>query len=328
MTAIDPHMLPILEALRHGPPVDLRAMPIAEARTCFEAQQTPWAWCPTAMAESRELSLPGSGGPMRARLHLPVADQPLPLVIFVHGGGWTFGSVDTHDGTMRILAADSGCAVLGIDYRLAPEHPFPAPVDDVLAAMAFARSGALGVAIDPGRIALCGDSAGANLCLSALITLRDQGAALPLTAALFYGCYAPHFDTSSHKHLGDGRFLMRTEMMRWYWANFLGTTQAPSPASAPLLANLGGLPPLYLNAAGLDPLLDDTTMLVERLASQGVRHHVDIWPGVIHGFVRLARDLPLARQALQQASRWLASHLDPQSDGENAAAHNPRRTIP
>jgi acetyl esterase len=313
--SVDPHMRPILDALRAGPAVDLRALPIREARALFEAQQTPWAWCPVAMAGSRELSVPGVAGLMRARLHLPVTDNPLPLIIFVHGGGWTFGSIDTHDGTMRILAAVSGCAVLGIDYRLAPEHPFPAPLDDVLAALAFARSGALGAAVDPGRIALCGDSAGANLCLGAMTALRDRGCNLPLTAALIYGCYAPLFDTPSHKRLGDGSFMMRTEMMRWYWANFLGAMRQPAADAAPLHARLGGLPPLYLSAAGLDPLLDDTILLSEKLAEEGIRHRVDIWPGVTHGFVRLARDLPLARQALKEAGDWLADHLDPPSDG-------------
>lgn len=313
----DPVMAQILARLKAAPAVDLRALPLDEARSAFTQAQAPFVWCPTPMAATRELEVPGAAGPLRARLYLP-SDQPgLPVVIFAHGGGWTFGSVETHDGSMRILAAESGCAVLGFDYRLAPEHPFPAPLDDVLAVLAHVEGGGLGAACDPARIALSGDSAGANLALGALIARRDAGQPLPATAALFYGCYAPVFDTDSHRRLGDGTWLLGTEMMRWYWRNFLGAIAAGAapPACAPLHADLAGLPPLYLNAAGLDPLLDDTTGLAQRLASAGVRYRLDIWPGVVHGFHRLARDLPLARLALAAAGAFLNTTLNDKKPG-------------
>jgi acetyl esterase len=307
---VDPDMARILAAMKAAPAVDLSALPIADARALFEAQQTPWAWCDVAMAETRELTVPGGAGPLRARLHRPVAANNLPVILFVHGGGWTFGSIDTHGGTMRMLAARSGCAVLGIDYRLAPECPFPGPMEDALAALAFIEAGGLGADVDASRIALAGDSAGANLALGALLTRRDAGGRMPATAVLIYGCYAPLFDTPSHARLGDGTFNMRTDMMRWYWANFLGPhAAAPPPAAAPLNADLAGLPPLYLNAAGLDPLVDDTTMLVERLSAAGVRHRFDLWPGVVHGFVRLARELPMARHAVAAAGDWVREVL-------------------
>lgn len=310
---VDPAMQAILEVMRKGPAIDLRALPIAEARVSFETQQIPWSWSPESMAEVREIVIPAQAGSLRARLYLPTGQAGLPVVIFAHGGGWTFGSIDTHDGTMRMLASASGAAVLGIDYRLAPEHPFPAPLEDILSALAFVEAGKLGMACDAGRIALAGDSAGANLALGAMIARRDLGGAVPLTAALFYGCYAPIFDTDSHARLGDGTYLLRTEMMRWYWANFLGPfapEKAPA-ACAPLSAELAGLPPLYLNAAGLDPLLDDTMMLSARLAKAGVRHRLDIWPGVVHGFLRLARELPMARLALTEAGHYLRQAFNP-----------------
>lgn len=300
---IDPSMQRILAAMRLVPKVDLRALPIAEARATFIAQQTPWGWCPHPMEEVRQLSVGG----MRARLYVPPGNAPRPVALYLHGGGWVFGDIDTHDGTMHWLAAASGCAVLGIDYRLAPEHPFPAAHEDALAATTFIRSGALGPACDATRVALAGDSAGANLALGALLAMRDAGQTLPDTACLFYGCYAPIFDTPSNAANGDGAFILSTEMMRWYWAQFLGALapeNAP-PACAPLFADLAGLPPLYLNSAGLDPLLDDTTMLASRLAAAGVRYRLDAWPGVIHGFLRMARDLPMARSALIAAGAHL-----------------------
>lgn len=302
----DPDMARILAAMRMVPKIDLRTLPMAAARTTFIEQQTPWAWCPHVLAETRELTVPGAAGPMRGRLYRPEGAGPLPVVVFIHGGGWTFGDIDTHGGTMHWLAATSGCAVLGFDYRLAPEHPFPAPLDDVNAAIAFVRAGGLGAPCDASRIALAGDSAGANLALGALIAARDEKRPMADTACLFYGCFGPVFDTPSHKQNGVD-YLLTTEMMRWYWANFLGPFKADAApaACAPLYADVSGLPPLYLNAAGLDPLLDDTTIMVSRLAAAGVRHRFDLWPGVVHGFLRLARELPAAREALVAAGDYL-----------------------
>ncbi len=306
-------MQAILDDLARAPAVDLRTLPIDEARRTFERQQAPWVWSAEPMAESRDLSIPGPAGPIRARLHRPKADPGPPLVLFAHGGGWTFGSIDTHDGTMRSLATASGAAVLGIDYRLSPDHPFPGPLDDVMAALAFVEAGGLGDACDPTRIALAGDSAGANLALGALVRRRAEGGALPRTAALFYGCYGPVFGTPSHERFGGGPYLLRTEMMRWYWGNFLGphAADAAPAACAPLFAPLEGLPPLYLNAAGLDPLLDDTTIISGRLSAAGVRHTLDVWPGVVHGFMRLARGLPVARDAIAAAGRHLRQSFNP-----------------
>jgi acetyl esterase len=308
---VDPHMAAILAEMRSKPAVDLRAMPMAEARATFTAQQVPWVWSPRPMAEERDLTIPVAGGAMNARLFRSDLTQRSPVIIFAHGGGWTFGNIETHCGTMRTLALQSGCAVLGVDYRLAPEHPFPTPTNDIVAALDFVRKGGLGDACDPGRVALAGDSAGANIALGALVALRDRGEAMPATAALFYGCYAPDFDTASHKRFGAGSYVLATAGMRWYWANFLGATAMESapPAAAPLRADLSGLPPLYLNAAGLDPLLDDTTQLVARLSDAGVRHRFDLWPGVIHGFMRLARELPAAREAIAAAAAHLKTHL-------------------
>ncbi|MHB2170126.1 alpha/beta hydrolase [Alsobacter sp. R-9] len=318
MTAfIDPHQSAILDAMRAQPGVDLKTLPIAEARATFEANQRPWVHCPVPAGPVEEFQIPTPAGPMRGRLYWPEGrgeggHEPIPLVVFAHGGGWTFGSVDTHGGTMQTLAAFSGCAVLGMDYRLAPEHPFPAPLEDVLAAVAFARAGGLGAGIDASRMALAGDSAGANLSLGAMLALRDARLPVPQTATLFYGCFGPVFDTASHRAFGDGTYLLSTVNMQWYWRNFVREEglAAPHPHAAPLTADLAGLPPLYLNAAGLDPLLDDTLIMCERLSHAGVRNRFDLWPGVVHGFLRLARELPAAVHALRAAGDHLRQTLN------------------
>lgn len=326
-SVVHPAMQRLLSMLTANPAPDFKTLPIAVARDNFEKQQSPWCWCPMPLAEVREMTVPGAAGPMRARLYLPIKGAALPVVLYLHGGGWTFGSVDTHDGIMRALAALGGCAVLGVDYRLAPEHPFPAPLDDTLAVLSFIEKGGLGADADPARIAVSGDSAGANLALGAMVARKAAGGRVPDTAALFYGCYAPLFDTGSHAANGDGRFLLSSVNMRWYWNNFLGSyTDAAAPAAcAPLTADLAGLPPLYLNAASLDPLVDDTLILSQRLAAAGVEHRFDLWPGVVHGFLRFTRDLEPARAALSAAAAYLAEKLNANNTGRTDpwnAAHS------
>ena len=307
---VDPDMLPILEAMRAAPPIDYTAMPIEAARDVFEQGMAPWNALSPQNLLVEDLTIGGAAGPLRARLFRPDAEK-LPLIVFVHGGGWTFGSVDSHQNEMRYLALKSGSAVLGFDYRRGPEAPFPAPLDDVLAVIEAVRAGILGDRADASRLALAGDSAGANLALGALLALREAGKPLPQAAGLFYGCFAPVFDTESHRLFGDGSFGLTTERMRWYWGNFLGAAaDVPPLIAAPLDADLRGLPPLYLMAAGLDCLRDDTFALAERLEAIGAVHEVATVPGVIHGFLGRAPRLPVAQNALAEAGVFLAEKLE------------------
>jgi acetyl esterase len=314
---IDPQMETILQRMKAGPAVDFRAMPIAEARAAADAATLPWSVGAPAI-ESRELTVPGEGHAMRARLYLPDGSEPSQLILYVHGGGWTFGSIDTHDGTMRGLAVESGCAVLGIDYRLAPEKPFPAPLDDVLAAIAYIEEGGLGAPISAWGLAIAGDSAGANLALAALIRRRDQGLAPLAAAALFYGCYEPDFGTASHAAFGGGDFLLTSVNMRWYWNNFLGGEgDGTTSLAAPVRSDLAGLPPLYLSAAGLDPLRDDTIRLARRLGEAGACFRFDHVPGVVHGCLRMWRELDAARAMLAAGGVYMADHLKNKKAGGN-----------
>jgi acetyl esterase len=307
---VDPHMAKVLEQIRANAAPDYRAMPVAEARRAYEQLALPWNHGPDVAVEVTELSIPGPSLPIRSRLYNASETSRTPLVIYIHGGGWTFGSLDTHDGLVRHLTIATGCAVLGIDYRLAPEHPFPAGLDDVLAAIKYAQDGRFGDKIDSRRIALAGDSAGANLALAALVAWREKNEAPIATAALLYGNYAPIFDTDSHRRFGEGDYRLSSTMVRWYWRNYLGTESEDTlTLAAPLRANLSGLPPLYLNAAGLDPLLDETYLLSRRLTGFGIGHHIDIFPGVVHGFLRMTRDLPAGRKGLQAAGAFLRSAL-------------------
>lgn len=306
---IDPDMLPILEEMRAAPPVDYAGMPIADARRIFDTGAAYWRALSPINVLAEDLTLPGASGPMRARLYRPSATGTLPLIVYVHGGGWTFGSVDSHENEMRYLALGANAAVLGFDYRLAPEAPFPAPLDDTLAAIAAARSGRLAGKADTTRWAIAGDSAGAHLALAAMLSVRAAGDDLPVAAGLLYGCYAPRFDNESNALFGGGDFGLSNARMRWYWANLLGGV-APGLLSAPLDADFAGLPPAYLLAAGLDPLRDDTLQLAERFATAGVAHELVTVPGVIHGFLGRAARLPAAQRALRDAGAFLSAKLN------------------
>lgn len=300
----------ILARARAAPPIDYAAMGMAAARDLFLANNRYWNEPLVQLDEVVDLELRGRDAPMRGRLYRPRKDPRLPVIVYVHGGGWTFGNVDSHDRCMRLLAMESGAVVLGVDYRLAPENPFPAGLDDVLAALEWLVRDGARAGLEPERVALAGDSAGANIALAALASLRDRHRWSPVGAALFYGCYAPIFDTASHRRFGGGDYILSTARMRWYWSNYLGPLAEDSTTLAtPLRIPLHGLPRLFLNAAGLDPLLDDTLLLAMRLAHAGTPYELDLVPGVVHGCMQQTRDEPAAAASLSRAARYLAGVL-------------------
>ena len=210
----DPQMAATLERLAAtSPAVDYKTMSIDEARRLFDAAAIPWSeGAPEMPARALTIGLPGRS--LRARLYTPAAGPLDAVTVYIHGGGWTFGYVDTHDGVMRRLAVSLGTPVLGFDYRLAPEHPFPLPLDDTLAVIAYVEEGGLGAPMPAGRIAVAGDSAGANLALAALIARRDAGQPALAAGGLFYGCYAPDFSTPSHAAFGSGTYHLSSVNMR------------------------------------------------------------------------------------------------------------------
>lgn len=309
MTGFDPNDVPNPEmaaimarlAAEDGHLPDPTTVPAAEGRAQAEAGNLRWNRDLPAM-ETAELTLPGGDGPRPARLFRPSSARG--AILYIHGGGWAFCSLDTHDRAMRCLAEATGMAVIGIDYRLAPEHPYPAGLDDAVAAWR-ALPEVLGLS---GPFGVSGDSAGANLALA--LTLREQGAGrrLPEFGLLFYGVYAVDHETDSHQRFGPGGYgLTSAKMIRyrdWY---------APDPATwgdpsvSPLAASdaaLAALPPLYLNAAGLDPLLGDTLALGDRLRALGRADPVRVHRGVIHGFMQMTSALAEARTAFAEAGAW------------------------
>lgn len=300
---VDPQIAEILRETQAAGLPALSCLSIEAARAQAAQNNLPWNQDPPPLASVTDLAMPGPKGPIALRHYRPRAAATLPLVIYLHGGGWAICSLDTHDRLMRLLALDSGAAVIGVDYRLAPEHPFPAPLDDCVAAVRWIKREARQLSVDPDRIVLAGDSAGANLALASLLSLRDAGERAPKGGALFYGCYACRFDTPAHARFGDGSWRLGTSEMRWFWRMYLGDAQAENPLAEPLHADLRGLPPLYLTAAALDPLYDDTAELDRRLQAAGATRQLEIHPGVVHGFMQMSLRCAAARTAIADAGR-------------------------
>ena len=253
------------------------------------------------------LALPGRT--IGADLYHPGGDRPPPLMIFAHGGGWVVGSAATHRDLGMRIAAQSGVAVLNVDYRLAPEHPFPAPCDDVYDALCWAAAQADELAIDARRIAVGGDSAGAHLAAGAAVTARDRGGPELAFQWLLYPTVEPVFDNRSNREFGAGPGLT-TDDMRYFWQQFLpGGLELDDPRAVPSRAeSLSDLAPALVLVAGHDPLRDEGERHATRLDEAGVRVQLVRAADMTHGFARLGvvcdearRELDLALVALRDA---------------------------
>lgn len=291
-----PEMRAVLDRLlaEDGPVPDPTTLPPEEGRALSEAANRRWNNGEPAMAQLIRRDTPLGG---MANIYLPESDRGGDAILFIHGGGWAFCSAATHDGAARQLAEACGAAVVSFDYRLAPEHPYPAGLEDCLTIWAARHD------ILPGRRwSVAGDSAGANLAVATM--LRLQGRDLPASGLLFYGVYDADFDSPSYVEIADGPGLTRGKMQRyWDWYAPRDTRIADpclTPARAPDAA-LRALPPLYLNAAELDPLRSDSEAFVARLSALGRRDPYDLIPGVIHGFMQMSLWLPQSAAAYLRA---------------------------
>ncbi|MFD1198554.1 alpha/beta hydrolase [Brucella gallinifaecis] len=246
-------------------------------------------------------------GSARCRLKVLVPPEAQAgAILFVHGGGFAFCSPETHERCARVLAIESGLPVVLPDYRLAPENPYPAGLLDVIAAWRNIFKVTASAEVSQGPLIIAGDSAGANLALASMLHEQTTGRPMPAGALLFYGNYAHSFDTPSYMEFADGPGLTREKMQR-YWAFYAGQKCiVDDPLACPLMADdeaLAALPPLYLLAAVVDPLLSDTQLLFERLIAVGRKDDLDIVPGVMHGFLQNSRELVAARNALATAGQ-------------------------
>lgn len=264
-----------------------------------------------AAVQVRDLMLPGAAGPLAARLYdTDLGAQGRPALLFLHGGGWVQGGIDTHDGLCGQLALEAGVRVIALDYRLAPEHPWPAAPDDVLAVWRALEADPGAVGIDPARLAVGGDSAGGNLAAVLIHDLAEAGQAGPAAQLLIYPALDAGFATPSMQSLARAYVLSR-DRMEWYVAQYLPPGADPfHPRAAPARSpHLAAAPPTFIVTAGHDPLRDDGAQHAERLRAAGVEAIYREYPGQIHVFLSVRKAIPEGRAALTEAAGWLRGRL-------------------
>jgi acetyl esterase len=269
---------------------------------------------PIPMARVEAVEIPGQAGPIPARFYVPggLPAAPPPLLVFFHAGGWVIGDLDTHDGVCRFLAAGAGTAVLSIDYRLAPEHPFPAAVEDAWAGFAWAIANAASLGIDSARIAVGGDSAGGNLAAVVSLLARAAGGPMPAMQLLIYPPTDSAGDLPSRQLFSEGFLLTKGDMDNFERHYLPPGTDATDPRVSILLApDLSGLPPAYVATAGFDPLRDEGEAYALRMREAGTQVALRRHPGLIHGFANLTAVSRSSRGAMLEIAGALRMGLAP-----------------
>ncbi len=294
-------LLEILEA-EGGPP--LESLPPAEARAlALEALQTRGG-TPEPLHSIENLVIPGPDGEIPVRVYTPDAPAPRPAMVYFHGGGWVVCNLDTHDVVCSAIARRAGAVVVAVDYRLAPEHKFPAAVTDSYAAFLWVAANVEKLGIDSTRIAVGGDSAGGNLGAVVSLKSRDeQGPAIALQVLVYPVTDLSRTDTSSYCAFADDHYLTRAEM-EWFRGHYLRTVEdRTDPYASPLLApDLGNLPPALVITAECDPLRDEGEAYAHRLEQAGVPVTCTRYPGMIHPFFSLSGAIPAAFEAIDQVA--------------------------
>ncbi|MBM1175036.1 alpha/beta hydrolase [Microvirga arabica] len=308
-TKLSPEMDALLQRVQaeDGPQPDPTLLPAPEGRAAAASSNRRWNVDLPPMADTREYHIPADLelGSVACRTRVLVPNERIQgTLLFVHGGGFSFCSPDTHERCARVLAVESGMAVVVPDYRLAPEHPYPAGLMDVVAVLRTLTYKPSTLGLGAGPLLVSGDSAGANLALAAMIHEQRSGHRLPDGALLFYGVYSGDHTSPSHVRFAEGPGLTTAKMQR-YWNWYVPNEEdRRDPLAAPMNASddeLRSLPPLWLQAAGIDPLLSDTVLLGRRLHELGRDDPVSVIPGVVHGFLQMTVSLQAARDALAAA---------------------------
>lgn len=310
---LDPQLADLLRELEDSGTPKLQTLQPAEARQVF----SNGVELLTAKGADVDRSVDGriatKNGSLPVRIYYPErdSDSPAPLVVYFHGGGWSFGSIDTHDSVCRTICSGASCIVASIEYSLAPEHKFPRAVDDAIEASNWARGSAQEIGADPTRIVLAGDSAGANLAAVAALAARDQGYTDIICQLLIYPATDQSMSCSSHQKFGDGYRLTRS-LMIWSSTNYLRDgPDIMDPRASPLFAtDHSGLPPAIIITAGFDPLRDEGAAFATKLEEAGVEVEYRCFDNLIHGFVTLTGVVDAAGLALDETVLMLKGQLE------------------
>jgi len=314
MKMLDPQVQALLQRIATAKRPSLHTLTPAQAREEYLRSRRALNPDPPDVASVVDRTIPGPGGPLPIRIYRARGTQPnerLPVLVYFHGGGFTIGNLDTHDVVCRGFANAARCTVASVDYRLAPEHKFPAAVEDAVAATHWVAANASDLAVDMGRLAIGGDSAGGNLATVAALIARDNGGPKIVFQLLIYPPTHPPHNTESAKRLGQG-YMQTREVINYFRSNYIR-----SPADfddwrvAPLLApDLSRLPPTFILTGGYDMLVDEGKAYADRLAASGVDVTYKCYEGMIHGFITMGKVIDAANRAVEECGRTLASAFE------------------
>jgi acetyl esterase len=306
---LDPQVEALLQQMREAgqPPFEHMSVPQArQAAAVFADLQGPGP----EVASVQHRFIPGPTADLPARIYTPQGEGPFPAILYYHGSGWVILNIEICDATMRALANDTGCVVVALNYQKAPEHKFPVPFNDAWAGLCWLVDHASEIDVDPARIAVGGDSAGANLAAAVAIKSRDQGGPALAYQLLVYPAVERDVDKPSAVENAEG-YLLQRESMRWFWGHYLdGATDEPDWRAFPLqAASLADLPPALVVTAEFDPLRDDGRLYAERLRAEGVKVTYSNYDGMIHGFYWMQAVLDGARELHAEIAREVRAAL-------------------
>ena len=280
--------------------------PLSVAREGYNHERAYWNSLRVELASVRDFSIDTPAGTVPVRLYKPQVDKVLPVLVYVHGGGYILGNLDTHDRICRLLATKSGWAVLAVDYTLAPEKQFPTQPDQVLAVLQYVAANGAEMGVDGARLAIGGDSAGAYFSLAATLDARNLGGPPVCAQLLFYGAFGL-IDSASRRLYGwadlDG--LDEEESTSFLDQYVRNPEDRNHPRVNLLKSDMAGLPPTFIGAVAYDPLRDDSLVLAEFLEERGVNHRLVMYEGVLHGFIHYSLIEPKAVQAIDDGAEFL-----------------------
>ena len=308
--ALTPRMQGLLQRIQRAQHTPLHALSPAQARSSYDAAAEILDLPRVPLRRVVDLQLPAADGTtLRARLYTD-SDSPVPVLLYLHGGGFVIGSLDTHDSLCRQLALRSGAAVLALDYRLAPEHRFPTAVDDAWAALQWLRAHATALGLDGTRLAVGGDSAGGTLAAVCALKARDHGLPLALQLLITPGTSA-HGDTASRRLYANG-FLLDAATIDWFFDQYIARHHRADWRFAPLNHDaLEGVAPACVILAECDPLADEGIAYADRLRAAGVPVALELYRGLTHDFIKMGRVLQEAREAQHAAAEAMKGAWNP-----------------
>jgi acetyl esterase len=314
---LDQEAIEVLQRIKIAGIPEWSSLTPVEGRAVYQERVRLFAEEPTPMVAVHDLAIPGPAGPINLRKYHASDSELMPILIYLHGGGWTLGDLDSHDELCRRLAYAADCIVVSVDYRLAPENPHPAALDDSIAAIQWVANNAASFGGDPRLLAVGGDSAGGQLSAGACLRIRDEGGPQIAIQLLIYPALRASFDTLSYYENATDKFVTRVDCI-WFWKNYLGNTPRTDPYACPGEAeDLSGLPRALIITAGGDPVRDDGEIYGYRLRAAGVRALTRRYSGMIHGFMALPTELKAGHQAVELAAAELRSAWDEVSESKS-----------